>query len=520
MICRSSKSQLFRANNHGRILRGYNQRGTNLWVKRRSIDRSEIMGSSMSSNVSAAAVSRKKSSGGEEAYKRSADESRDIFRENHRRSPSPRSVQNHPVVLVYPNSSQPQQQQPSQPLVATDELLRLIRSSDWDAVRFRLQTHRRDAAYVDNNDRTNSPGTPLRVACLHRAPHDILVPLMAAWPVALWTQDSDGWIPLHVNLLYTSPHSSAGTTTTDQSFTPEETTVALIRAGGEAAASIHSRFGGSALHLACRHGTSVRILQELLLASPEQVRIPNHAQCYPTNLLYKQYYQQERNLRQRQQLDDDNDESQFELELLQRLNLLVAASKGRPILNDDDRLVLLGDPYHPLYTLHDVIAFHFDYASQANFVTLYLSIYPDAATVIDTTSGRTPLHVAASYNYQFNLTVTDPLITVLPANPAAACRCDHQGRLPLHIALHSRRSFTSATFKQLVAAYPLAVECRCPDTGLLPFQLAALPCRDTYPLLPDNHVHPYFDMKPLDISYELLRACPQLLQGSASLLDC
>jgi len=409
------------------------------------------------------------------------------------RSLSPRAIQHHPSLLLHPpRHDHPPIHYNDDP---TDQLWNLLRQRDWQGALYRLHHHPRDAAWTDHHRGSSGSGsTCLHVACTYRAPVAVLQAVTRAWPAALWTPDAAGWIPLHVLLLH-------GTEEAGLSF--------VMGAGGRAAATFVSSQGdhrnssssnnnsnnwttaGTSLHLACRHGVSVAVLLELLhLTGADTVR--QSVPCFPADLVWKQM---ERAARGRPP-------EQSDVELLQRWNLLVAAARGRPLTGtNDDRFVLLGDPHHALFTLQQVLEFHYSCTSGTNdFVQVYLRLYPEAASLVDITNGRLPLHVACALskgNNNNNNTTDSTFQAVLQAHPAAARTPDASGHLPLHVALSRRPTqpkLGAKLLQQLVEAHPAALERRCPVTRLLPFQLAASSaCSE-------------------DSVYDLLRACPQLVE--------
>jgi hypothetical protein len=222
-------------------------------------------------------------------------------------------------------------------IAATDELVRLIEHRDWAAARQRILTHPWDAQFQLDSGNCS---TPLHLALLYRAPHEMVTLLLSANPAALHTQDLEGWTPLHVNILYGGE---------------ERTTILLIRRGRRAA-SIHSRFVGSPLHLACRHGSSAEILKELLKVAPEQVRVSSEAGLTPATLLYKSHI--------RYNSLEDLEKTKC---LISKLNLLMAAEEARESLEDLE----LEKP-----SLERVICFQFNHADGTDYVRLFLEAYP------------------------------------------------------------------------------------------------------------------------------------------------
>ena len=96
----------------------------------------------------------------------------------------------------------------------TKTLLQLIRRRDWDGCKYRLLTYPWDAQY---RDRSGNNSMPLHLVCLYRAPIEVVTMLVDAHPRALLAQDTEGWTPIHLILLYGGD---------------EEIALLLIRRGG------------------------------------------------------------------------------------------------------------------------------------------------------------------------------------------------------------------------------------------------------------------------------------------------
>jgi ankyrin repeat protein len=183
-------------------------------------------------------------------------------------------------------------------LPATDITLRYIRERNWEAALHRLAICPADARYsevpITSSSSSSSSSSQqqrqrrsavfvaepndslLHTACLYRAPNELLERLLLLCnPDTVWTRNSQGWIPLHIHITY--------------STTP---CTALIQAGG--AKAIRMKWhGGTALHLACRHtGTAAMtpLLQSLVDLAPDCVTIPTHANVYPVELIFRQQY--------------------------------------------------------------------------------------------------------------------------------------------------------------------------------------------------------------------------------------
>jgi hypothetical protein len=88
-------------------------------------------------------------------------------------------------------------------------------------------------------------------------------------------------------------------------------------------------------------------------------------------------------------------------------------------------------------------------------------------------NGNLPLHLALERGINWD-DYARGLSIILSAYEEAASVLDSQGRLPLHSALESDMFSTwSVGIKQLVNAYPVAVESRCTHSNLHPFMIAA-----------------------------------------------
>ena len=170
----------------------------------------------------------------------------------------------------------------------------------------------------------------------------------------------------------------------------------------------------------------------------------------------------------------------------------------------------------PLYTTNTTTTT----TNHDNFVSVYLHFHPHAAAVDahgnPGAAGRgfLPLHVACAHWSSRWSDHDTALRTVLQAHPPAAAMRDDRGRLPLHVALskaanhhknhhRNRHHYNNRVLQQLVAAFPAALERRCPVTGLFPFQMAAAAGSQEAPPRDDD------DDGGLNAIYDLLRACPQ-----------
>ena len=306
---------------------------------------------------------------------------------------------------------------------------------------------------------------------------------------------------------------------------------------------------GAPLHVACRHFASRPILHALLAMAPEQVTRPNAAGQTPATLLWKAAMKQLERSSSSSSLFSSSEHSnhhhhhnhQHNHTLLQTLldilSLMMLAAEGR----------LAEDPFMPADQppqeqpsssssssssssppcLHKVLAFQHAHAPDTDYVRLVLQLYPDSARYpcrvphcCNSNNNKSnnnnnnhpnlPLHTAAALSYQpspvahlppslrkhlpSHLHIQDPMLQVLQAYPPAAARPNHQGRLPLVIALSQgkRGSWVLQSnhrhgpcpptpnhhhqdggIQQLLLAYPDSVMRRDPLTALYPLQVAA-----------------------------------------------
>lgn len=384
-----------------------------------------------------------------------------------------------------------------------------IRARDWDACRLRILYYAQDAKFVSKN---MNNATPLHLACLYRAPYEIVELILNANPQALLYQDSEGWTPIHVVLLYGSD---------------DETALMLIRRGGPHACSIQSKLVGTPLHLACRHGCSTAIIKELLRANPEMATQSNEYSTKPARILWHQYARNSDNERFLQDLINQQGQvsppdNQIITDLIDRLALLVRAANGRyPTEDNRSRSVLV----------HDVVVATEDTLGDlSQFVALVVFLYPEQVRSKDE-AGDLPLHKAArnppssrARNDSLRRSGSlpsftssglvgsvetysndgDPVGLLLQQFPLAARIPNNQGLMPLHLALARGRRTWRTGVAAIVYAAPELVTARCTETNLYPFQLAAM---EKGCIVDDREHH----VETVETILELLLACPHLM---------
>lgn len=303
-------------------------------------------------------------------------------------------------------------------------LVDLIRDRDWQSVKSHIQSHPWDARY-----KTSNQSTTLHHACLYRAPYEVCFDILETYPEAVYAQDSQGWTPLHVSLLYNAA---------------EDVCLLLIARGG--APSTSAEYVSSPLHLACRHGASARVMRALLQACPNMANTVSESGTKPANLLWFGFRK-----RTSDHAIDDLENGHVE-ELMSRLGMLLHAARGRSI--EEDSVV----------SLHEVIELH---SELHHLIALLIRLFPDECRRLDI-NGNLPLHHLTAHCSG----VVTILEKLLQAYPTAARIPDNKGRLPLHVALSQGRWTWSTGVDKLVRASPESLATRNILTRLYPAQEA------------------------------------------------
>jgi ankyrin repeat protein len=314
--------------------------------------------------------------------------------------------------------------------------------------------------------------------------------LLDANPSALFTQDSEGWTPIHLVLLYGGD---------------EDTALLLIRRGGAPAAAVKSPFVGSPLHLACRHGASIAIIEELLKANLSMATTANDNGTKPAEVVWHQFVRNPGNanvvriLRKERNGESDMIESNLSSldDLVERLTLLVQAAKkeGKSGIS---RLT------------HDLLRHQSALGDLTEFLEIAVRLLPEQLEVMDDSQNYL-LHVAASKPppkrtlfpqiSQGRVGINYDSIDILVRSfPSAASFTNGNGDLPLHLALSMGKRTWRTGISSLVESYSDALQVRDRDTGLYPFQMAA-----TFPSGKN-------EAESVETVYELLLSCPHILQ--------
>ena len=361
----------------------------------------------------------------------------------------------------------------------TKTLFQHIKQRDWDRARLRTLMYPWDAHY---RSPSGNNLTPMHMVCFYRAPIDVVNLILEANPAALLAQDSEGWTPIHLILLYGGD---------------EDIALLLIRRGGTPAASVQSPFAGSPLHLACRHGSSIRIMEELIKANPYVATAENEHGIKPAEILLHQFLKNPKYQRLFQQeaeiMGEKNNQSAM-IELLQKLALLIQAAKGEKMLVDKIHL-------------HDMIRHQSQLGDLTPFLKIAVQVFPDQIERMER-KGNSLLHITASIpvvprskillRRPFDMH-SDSIEILTRSFPAAASIVNDTGELPLHLALTKGRRTWRTGISILVEANSDALQVRDQRLNLYPFQLAsAFPFGD--------------DTESIETIFNLLTACPHALK--------
>lgn len=371
----------------------------------------------------------------------------------------------------------------------TKTLTRHIKRRDWDGARLRTLTYPSDAHY---RGQKGTALTPMHLVCLYRAPLDLIELLIDANPAALFAQDSEGWTPLHLTILYGGD---------------EETVLLLIRRGGKTAASLQSPYVGSPLHLACRHTAPLAILEALVQANIDMATTANEYGAKPAEVVWNQFLRNNQNISVFSAIvdrDKNGDDVSMDhpaiKDLIDRIKILLAAAKAE---GRDDR------SHGEALKLHDLVSNLSTLGDISPFLDIAVRLYPEQVSTLDK-EGNLPLHLVAR-NPDVGRTrpppqsfkprpweSRDPIEVLVSSFPVAASFLDRNGNLPLHLAIKSGQRNWGEGLSFLVEAYSDALQRRDQETGLLPFQLAAA-------FLTGD------EKESLGTIFELLVACPHVI---------
>jgi TolA-binding protein len=142
-------------------------------------------------------------------------------------------------------------------------------------------------------------------------------------------------------------------------------------------------------------------------------------------------------------------------------------------------------------------------------IKLLLEQHPSSIRLYDTQTRSLPLHLALKHNPN----ATEAIDHFMQLYPKSAIMPDGEGRLPIHIAL----LHNSPSWERVLEIAPNTLEKKDPVTGLLPFQLAALPysTKNKKGTCEEDASSSSQELASLTTCFRLLRMNPHLASGLA-----
>lgn len=317
----------------------------------------------------------------------------------------------------------------------------------WPDVISRVRSHPHEVSWRDGNG-----GTALHFSCRFQNADDVVKEMVKSQDsAAMAIQDKFGYTPLHVAC-----------------WNGSSSIVQILLDAHGTSASVVDNDGRTPLHLACSScpPPTVNTIEVLLEANPDALIAKDSQGHTPLSLLCQRH---DARLRIAMECIDSGADCDYVYDTVlksfwNQLRLLLQAKVGTLFAYQDEwRLV------HALSALPDCPRVLFDFG---------LKLHPDQ--VKEKVDGSLPLHLAA----ECPVTIQDEefkdgyfICTLLSVYPAASRVSDGIGRLPLHIAIESGKSW-DAVLKRLLCTFPSGLIRRDGKHFLLPSLLAALPVND------------------------------------------
>jgi hypothetical protein len=223
--------------------------------------------------------------------------------------------------------------------------------------------------------------------------------------------------------------------------------------GENEAILIRNSFGGTALHSAANHNAVCSVLLALVEANPRILNVRTHDGIYAISALYSAYIQTIPGYMAVAKIvaGDEVTNRHFE-RFWSKVVFLATADQPGPA---QERMVL-----HGLLHCHVFL----------NFYKLALTWDPTLASVASP-AGNLPLHVLVERR-PFRLKEREAIEATVKAHAEAASVRNNDGDLPLFVAIRNKMPFPNG-MDVILEAHRSSVTCRDPQTGLLPFQMAA-----------------------------------------------
>ncbi|KAL7557145.1 hypothetical protein ACA910_002427 [Epithemia clementina (nom. ined.)] len=409
-------------------------------------------------------------------------------------------------------------------------LMAQAKDDEWRDVIDRVRTHPEEISILGPNGGANA----LHACCLRYPPLSVVKAIVEVDPTIVLLRNFNGETPLHV--------ASYGSSEEVQKF--------LVQTVPDAAAMM-DQYGDSPLHYAARAGATYNLMEAFLAAAPSMISQPNERGVTPLWLLPRSYMESD-DLDEILDVEGEEYRDDWDnLALLLRYSYLPASARDIKIRDEHGvPLPLRREDF--TWIVHAAAATP---ACPREVLRWLCCMFPEMATQRDE-NGLTPLLLAVRQKemkepqrwnqmedgFREHVEVAEAELQneddvlddneaalnsgdsaflerifhriggdasedgsrsgnghmksvvdlLLEWSPRSALVTDLEGRLPLTYALLNGLDWQSSVAK-LIAAYPRALECLDPQTGLYNFQLAAM-CSPQ-----------------LDTVYSLVRSLPALL---------
>lgn len=369
----------------------------------------------------------------------------------------------------------------------------------WPEVINRARSHPEEISWKDNEEGK----TVLHHAARHFYSADVVREILnCSDPAAAGIQDKSGQSPLHVAC-----------------WNGSSEIIQLLLYANPSVASIRDNGGRTPLHHACSSVSlpSAETIGALLKANPKAYAVTDHTGKTPLTLLCERHESRLQTALELMKQGAKNDGTDL---MYASPNENVYGKILRPFWSQL-RLLLNAYVKPELHHSHDQNLVH-ALSSISNcpsiLFDLAVKLYPEQ--VKEKILGSLPLHCAAECptiaDEEDDYYVLQTLLLLFPH----ACRIsDSSGRLPLHLAIQSGKSYHGA-LKYLFEEFPDAIAMRDGQHCLLPFMLAASCSTTDSGTVSNSHSHPRASRSQtqgaMSSALELLKLDPSGVKTSIS----